>query len=405
MKMRPIPFLALWLALLAACSSATATPTPTSVPLTTAPTSAPTAVPPTVAQTLPEFSTGDLDQGGAEQPAGKYQTPAWFDVPFQFETATNYRGGGNSSERGQIFALGRGQNAIGNAAHRLAFFAFPSDVSGIETATQLRATPLLDSSESRDITLANVISTQWEAVAQPNPAQQGETGVADGTIAIPILFELMRLEGVWHTATPGARLQFIVAEPPGRTMLIYVEAPPADFEAWASEAEQILKTVTFVERPEAEVVPTVSSNPDAPPGEIWGQPGGALAIDAQDNVYVMREDLMIYKYDSAGKLLTQWGGPGSGEGQFNIRDGSYFAVNLTVDAQGNVFVADIGNFRIQKFDANGKFLKQWGSQGKEPAQFSRGWAIAVDAKGNVYVGDEGNSRVQKFDGDGNFLMQ
>ena len=383
--------------LLAACSSATATP---------APTSAPTAVPSTVAQVIPEFSTGDLDQGGEEQAAGQYQTPAWFDVPFQFATAMSYRGGGQSSDRGQIFALERGQNAIGNATHRLVFFAFPSDVSSEEPTAQLRAMPLFDSSEIRDITLLNVTGTQWDAVARPNPGQRGESGVADGTIAIPALFELMRFDGVWHTATPEVRLRFMVPDVTGHTMLIYVEAPPAEFDAWASEVEQLLKTVTFVARAEVEVVPTVSSNPDAPPGEVWGPPGGALAIDAQDNVYVLpfEDNMTIYKYDPNGKLLTQWGGPGSGEGQFNYRVGSYWGMDLAVDAQGNVYVADFGNFRIQKFDSNGKFLKQWGSQGKEPGQFFRAWAIAVDSAGNVYVGDEGNSRIQKFDRDGNLLI-
>ena len=388
--------------LTAAASTSPPAATPTTA-VTGAPTPAPTQA--TTAQTLREFSTGDLDQGGAEQPAGKYQTPVWFDVPFQFETATDYRGGKKSWQRGQIFALERGQNSLGNATHRLVFFAFPSDVSGVETTFRLRETTLLDSSEIRDITLFNVTGAQWEAVAQPNPAQKGESGVADGAIAIPALFDLIRLHGVWHTSTPGARLQFIVAEPPGRTLLIYIEAPPDDFEAWASETEELLKTVMFVSKSEAALPATAAPQSNAPPGEIWGQPGGGLALDAQDNVYVMRADAMIYKYDPTGKLLTQWGGPGSGEGQFKIRDGAYFALNLAVDAEGNVFVVDIGNFRIQKFDANGKFLTQWGSPGKEPGQFSRGWAIAVDSKGNVYVGDEGNQRVQKFDGDGNFLTQ
>ena len=191
----------------------------------------------------------------------------------------------------------------------------------------------------------------------------------------------------------------------GYTVLIYLEAPPAEFDAWASEAEQLLKTVTFVARPEADIVPSVSTQSNASPGEVWGQPSGALAIDPQDNVYVLRKDMTIYKYDPTGELLTQWGSPGSGEGQFNDQAGSYTGIDLAVDAQGNVYVADFGNFRIQKFDVNGKFLKQWGSKGKEPGQFSGAWAIAVDSKGNVYVGDEGNRRVQKFDSDGNFLTQ
>ena len=42
---------------------------------------------------------------------------------------------------------------------------------------------------------------------------------------------------------------------------------------------------------------------------------------------------------------------------------------LAVDGEGNVFVADSGNFRIQKFDSDGRFLTQWGSKGQYDGQF------------------------------------
>jgi DNA-binding beta-propeller fold protein YncE len=76
------------------------------------------------------------------------------------------------------------------------------------------------------------------------------------------------------------------------------------------------------------------------------------------------------------------------------------------DATGNIFVADgFGNSRVAKFDKNGKFLKSWGSRGTETGQFNIVHGIAVDAQGNVYVADAGNKRIQVFDGDGNFKSQ
>jgi hypothetical protein len=73
------------------------------------------------------------------------------------------------------------------------------------------------------------------------------------------------------------------------------------------------------------------------------------------------------------------------------------------DAAGNIFVADgYGNSRVAKFDKNGRFLKSWGSQGTAPGQFNTLHSIATDAQGNVYVGDRGNQRIQVFDNDGNF---
>ncbi|MGA2716621.1 MAG: peptidyl-alpha-hydroxyglycine alpha-amidating lyase family protein [Bryobacteraceae bacterium] len=73
------------------------------------------------------------------------------------------------------------------------------------------------------------------------------------------------------------------------------------------------------------------------------------------------------------------------------------------DAAGNIYVADgFGNARVAKFDKDGKFIKSWGSRGAGQGQFNTLLGIAVDKQGNVYVADSGNRRIQVFDGDGNF---
>src|SRR3972149_648556 len=79
--------------------------------------------------------------------------------------------------------------------------------------------------------------------------------------------------------------------------------------------------------------------------------------------------------------LLKWGGPGSGDGQFN------WPLGVAVDATGNVYVADGNNFRIQKFSSAGVFLAQWGSFGSGDGQFSNPTDVAIDATGNVYVAD------------------
>jgi hypothetical protein len=80
------------------------------------------------------------------------------------------------------------------------------------------------------------------------------------------------------------------------------------------------------------------------------------------------------------------------------------------DRAGNIYVADganktVGNARIAKFDKDGHFIKSWGSRGSEPGQFSAIRGIAIDAQGNVYVADAGNKRIQVFDGDGTVKSQ
>jgi hypothetical protein len=76
------------------------------------------------------------------------------------------------------------------------------------------------------------------------------------------------------------------------------------------------------------------------------------------------------------------------------------------DSAGNIYVADgFGNSRIAKYDRNGKWMKNWGSTGTEPGQFRIVHGIAIDAQGNVYVADRGNRRIQVFDSNGTFKTQ
>src|SRR4051812_41424780 len=73
--------------------------------------------------------------------------------------------------------------------------------------------------------------------------------------------------------------------------------------------------------------------------------------------------------------ITQWGGSGSGNGQF------YSPYGAAVDGSGNVYVTDAGNKRVQKFSSNGTFITQWAITGS----ISGPTGIAVDVQGNVYV--------------------
>src|SRR2546425_5108145 len=69
---------------------------------------------------------------------------------------------------------------------------------------------------------------------------------------------------------------------------------------------------------------------------------------------------------------------------------------LTVDAAGNVYVADTLRHRIQKFTPSGTFVIKWGSHGSTNGRFQDPFGIAVDSSGNVYVADTDNVRIQKF---------
>lgn len=129
----------------------------------------------------------------------------------------------------------------------------------------------------------------------------------------------------------------------------------------------------------------------------------SIALDPQSNLYVLDAvNSRIRKYDPSGRLLTMWGGHGDGDGEFVFEAEGGIWGDLTVDGQGNVYVYD-AHHRIQKFDANGRFLTQWGSQGTGPGQFGDFAYLGADAGGNVYASDANNKRIQKFDGSGNLL--
>ena len=139
----------------------------------------------------------------------------------------------------------------------------------------------------------------------------------------------------------------------------------------------------------------------------WATPFDAqpfdIAVDTVGNVWMTNPNSGIapplIKFDSTGKYLTTVGSWGSGDGQF----GSSFG--LALDAQGNLYVTDPGNNRVQKFDSQGKYLSQFGSLGTGNGQFNGPTGIAIDANGNIYVTDPNNARVEKFDANGNYLSQ
>ncbi len=122
--------------------------------------------------------------------------------------------------------------------------------------------------------------------------------------------------------------------------------------------------------------------------EPWG-----IAVGPDGSVYVTDTwNHRVEKFSADGRFIKAWGYSGQGEAP----DAFYGPRGLAVDAEGRVYVTDTGNKRIVVFDANGNFITQFGSAGFEPGQFDEPVGITVDKNGTVYVVDTWNQRIQTF---------
>ena len=112
---------------------------------------------------------------------------------------------------------------------------------------------------------------------------------------------------------------------------------------------------------------------------------------------------VVRYYTPSLTFQTKWGGPGTGDGEF---DGpTDVAMYMEGVDPKFVYVVDSGNNRIQKFDGAGNFLAKWGTSGVGDGEFDHPVSIAVDDEGYVYVTDYRNNRIQKFDSDGTFILK
>jgi DNA-binding beta-propeller fold protein YncE len=80
----------------------------------------------------------------------------------------------------------------------------------------------------------------------------------------------------------------------------------------------------------------------------------------------------------------------------------YMPSDMATDEEGNMFVLDSGNHRIQKFDSEGNFLASFGRHGQGPGEFQYPQSIDIDDLGNMYVSDSGNQKINILKPDGTF---
>uniref|UniRef100_A0A8D8UJB4 RING finger protein nhl-1 n=1 Tax=Cacopsylla melanoneura TaxID=428564 RepID=A0A8D8UJB4_9HEMI len=105
----------------------------------------------------------------------------------------------------------------------------------------------------------------------------------------------------------------------------------------------------------------------------------------------------VQVFDSDGIFTKEFGSYGNAEGEFDCLAG------VAVNRIGQFIIADRYNHRIQVMDPSGRFLRAFGSQGTADGKFNYPWGITTDALGFIYVCDKENHRVQVFQSDGTFV--
>jgi sugar lactone lactonase YvrE len=133
---------------------------------------------------------------------------------------------------------------------------------------------------------------------------------------------------------------------------------------------------------------------------------GSLALDRENRLlYVSDIDLdqvLVYDADSL-KLLRKIGTTGH---HHELTTPGDFArpTGLAIDQDGNLYVADTLNNRIEIFDADGKFISTFGKAGDGPGYFSRPKGVAIDSDGHIWVVDGMQDRVQVYNQDAQLLI-
>jgi streptogramin lyase len=144
----------------------------------------------------------------------------------------------------------------------------------------------------------------------------------------------------------------------------------------------------------------------------------SVRIDKDDNIWAIDKGSdMVIKFNPAGRVQWVFGrrqesADGAApwehvEPPRPARDGLFRQpTDVAWDSKGAIYITDgYVDSRVAKYDRNGDWVKEWGTKGTGPGQFNTPHAIAIDRNDNVYVGDRGNRRVQVFDTDGRFLRQ
>lgn len=180
---------------------------------------------------------------------GLYAMPRWFMIPLSLELGEGWRGVRDDKNR-QV-NLAQGTNDVGHGTLWLAPYAISTaDVDAF--VAELRATPLMTFEDAVPAEVAGLPAQQFDAQAEPNPTESGNDRREPGTVDI-LAMHLLHSPGItdfdWYTESVEARLRFMFVEVGDYTLVIYLEAPPDEFDAFTTDlAASVLASILVYPR-------------------------------------------------------------------------------------------------------------------------------------------------------------
>lgn len=134
----------------------------------------------------------------------------------------------------------------------------------------------------------------------------------------------------------------------------------------------------------------------------------AVRIDANGNVWTADvESHLVIQFSADGEVLSVYGFRGQASPGWYDRGYNHLFLNepsdVAFDRDGNLYIADSRNYRIVKFNADGELVGTFGEEGDGPGQFNFPHSLVVDTRGRLLVADRENQRIQVFSLDGEYI--
>lgn len=178
--------------------------------------------------------------GGMPLDQGRHETPTWFSATFTIEVGERLSGVGAEPE--QLVEIGRGRSSAGSLDHYVAFFAVED---ADKVLREFRSTPRAEVGPAEPFVLGDLVGSQVDANAKPAPDDPADDEIAEGAIQVPALDRLT--PAFFYTESRDARMRMLAIENGTTDLIVYVEAPPRDFDEFASEVEAMLASIEFLE--------------------------------------------------------------------------------------------------------------------------------------------------------------